>query len=71
MEGKCYVFSGYKQRNKVCLVYLEWKLQQDTYGWGILKLKCKKTVEKIYLEISKQQRRYCSCFYIVKVHTEM
>ena len=29
MSGKCYVFSGYKQRNKVCLLYLERKLQQD------------------------------------------
>ena len=29
MNGKCYVFSGYKQRNKVCLLYLERKLQQD------------------------------------------
>ena len=29
MKGKCYVFSGYKQRNKVHLVYLECRLQQD------------------------------------------
>ena len=23
MKGKCYVFSGFKKRTKVCLVYLE------------------------------------------------
>ena len=38
-QGKYYVFSGYKQRNKVCLVYLEWKQQQDTYSWSIFKVK--------------------------------
>ena len=27
-----FVFDGYKQRNKVWLVYLERKLQQDGYG---------------------------------------
>ena len=26
MKGKCYVFNGYKQRNKVCVVQLECKL---------------------------------------------
>ena len=35
MKGKCYVFSGYKQKNKVFLVYLEKKLQQDRCGWCI------------------------------------
>ena len=29
MKSKCYIFSSYKQRNKVCLVYLECKLQPD------------------------------------------
>ena len=37
MKGKCYVFSGFKQRIKVCLVYLEFKLQQESYGWCIFK----------------------------------
>ena len=32
MKNKCDVFNGYKQRNKVRLVYLECKLQQDSYG---------------------------------------
>ena len=32
MKGKCYVFSSYKRRNNVCLVHLEWKLQQHRYG---------------------------------------
>ena len=40
MKGKSYVFGGFKQKNNVCLVHLEWKLQQDSYGWYILKLKC-------------------------------
>ena len=40
MKGKCHVFSGYKQRNKVCLVYLECKLQKDRYGWRIYKSEC-------------------------------
>ena len=40
MEGKSNVFGGYKQKNKVCLVYLKCKLQEDSYGWCILKLKC-------------------------------
>ena len=31
-KGKRYVFNGYKQRNKVWLVYLECKLLEDTYG---------------------------------------
>ena len=47
-KNKCYIFSGYKERSKVCLVYLECKLQQDSYGWCIFKLKCQKTVEKTY-----------------------
>ena len=35
MKRKCYVFSSYKQRNKVFLLYSEGKLQQDRYGWCI------------------------------------
>ena len=32
MKGKCYVFiSGYKKRNNVHLMYLECKLQQDSW----------------------------------------
>ena len=62
MKIKCYVFGGYKQRNNVCFVYLYYKLQQDSYGWCIFKLKCQKTVERTYLETTKQQRRYRRCF---------
>ena len=32
MKDKCYVFSSYKQRNKVWLVYLKRKLHKDSYG---------------------------------------
>ena len=66
MKGKCHVFSGSKQRNKVCLVYLECKLQQDTYGWCIFKLKRQKKVETTYLETEKQETTYRWCFQIVK-----
>ena len=38
MKGKYYVFCSHKQKNKVFFVYLECKLQQDSYGWCILKL---------------------------------
>ena len=38
MKSKCYVFSGYKQRNKVFLVYLECKLQEDSYDFCIFKI---------------------------------
>ena len=31
-QGKIYTFGGYKQRNKVCLVYLKTKLKPDTNG---------------------------------------
>ena len=37
---KCYIFSIDKQRNKVCLVHLECKLQHDKSGYGIFKWKC-------------------------------
>ena len=32
MKDKCYVFSSYKQRYKVWLVYLKCKLHEDSYG---------------------------------------
>ena len=34
MKENCYVFSGYKQRYGVCLVYLEWKLQHGSNKVG-------------------------------------
>ena len=42
MKGKCYIFSAFKKRNKVCLVYSECKLQRDRHFLSILKLKCQK-----------------------------
>ena len=32
IKGKCCVFSGHKQKNKLCLLYLQRKLEQDSYG---------------------------------------
>ena len=60
MKGKCYLFSGYKQRKNVCLVYLECKLQEDRYSWCIPKLKCQKKLERTYLGKSKQETKYCN-----------
>ena len=58
IQGKCYIFSQYKQRNKVSLVYLLYKLQEERYGLNIFKLKCNKTVERTYSETMKPQKRY-------------
>ena len=55
MKGKRYVFNGYKQTNKVSLLYLECKLQQHRYGWCIFNLKSWEMVEGTYLETSKPQ----------------
>ena len=46
MKVKFCVFSCYKQTNKVCLVYLECKLQQDSIAWCIFKLEYRKTIKK-------------------------
>ena len=32
MKGKCDTFNVHKQKNKVCLVYLEFKLHQHRFG---------------------------------------
>ena len=58
MKDKCYVFTGYKNQNKVFSKYLESKVREDGYIGCILELKRYKTVGGTYLETSKQQRRY-------------
>ena len=58
MKGKLCVFSCYKKTNKVCLVYLQCKLQEDGIPSCISKLECGKTLKKRYLETSNQQTRY-------------
>ena len=62
MKGKCYVFGGYKMRNKVYLVDLEWKLQEATWNWWILNLKCQKTVELTYSGRSKNKQGTADVF---------
>ena len=42
IKRKWYLFSCFKQKPKMGLVYLEPKLQQDKYGWYILKFKGQK-----------------------------
>ena len=66
MKSKGYVFSAYEQRNKVSLVYLKCKLQHEKYGGCIFKLKCQRTVERTYLENTKQQTRYPWRLYMLK-----
>ena len=65
-KGKCYIFSAYKERNKMFLAYLLCKLQKERYGLCIFNLKCHKTVERTHLETSNQQTRYRWCFYMLK-----
>ena len=57
-KKKCYVFSSCKQRNKVLLVYSVRKLQQDSYGLYISRLKVYYTLEETYLETRKQETKY-------------
>ena len=58
MKAKRNVFNGYKQRNKLWLVYLECKLQQESYDWWTFQLKCLKMVESPYLDTTKQEKTY-------------
>ena len=39
MKGKYDTFSSYKQRNKVCFIYLECKPPEASYGLCVFKLK--------------------------------
>ena len=40
MKNKCYVSRAYKPGDSVFHVYLEHKLQEDSYGVSIFKLNC-------------------------------
>ena len=51
-------FQPFKTNNKVWLVYLQSKLQEDRYSWGIYLLKSLKSKEKTHLEANKQETRY-------------
>ena len=51
-------FQPFKTNNKVCLVYLQSKLQQDKYSWCIYVLKYLKSKGKTHLDAKKQQKRY-------------
>ena len=57
VKVKSYVFSGDKQRNNVCLVYLEYKLPEDIYGSKMFQLKCQKSAGIWYYGKSKQQTK--------------
>ena len=50
-------FQWLETKNKVCLVYLECKLQQDRRSQCNYKLKCLKTAEISYLQAKKEQNK--------------
>ena len=51
-------FRPVKKNNKVCLVYIQGKLRQDSCGYCNYKLKCLKKEEISYFQANKQQTRY-------------
>ena len=63
MAGRSYVFGDYKQTNKMCLVYLESKLQHDRDSWWMLKSKCQKMVERstMFSDVEKSLRKCNNC----------
>ena len=56
-KGMTKAFGSYKVTSKLCVVYLELKLEQDTCGRYIDKLKCHKTVETRYSEVEIHKLR--------------
>ena len=70
IKNKSYVFSGLKRKSNACMVYLERKLKQESYGWSIYDLKWKEKVGQIYMETSKEETRYRWFFWHVKMVTE-
>ena len=54
----------------MCFVFLEYELQQDSYGWCIFNLKCQKTVERTFLETSKQHTKFSLMIFDLKVLLE-
>ena len=67
---KCDGFSGYKQRNKVCLKCLGGKLQEDSYGWCIFQLMCQKLAETSKQQTKQQSKQQRLMFLDLKVLTE-
>ena len=54
MINKCYVFNSYKQTIMVYLLYLDYKLQEDSYGSFIFELVSHDTITITYFQKSKQ-----------------
>ena len=50
-------FQPLKTNNKVCIVYLQSKLQQDRYSWCTYLFKCLKSKGKTHLERNTEQTR--------------
>ena len=66
MKSKCYSITGYEERNKLCLMYLEFKAQQKRYGWCMFELKWQKTAKRTYSEGSKEETRYRRYVWILR-----
>ena len=68
IKGKYYAFSGYKKSNKVCLVYLECTLQQDSY---MAEVKMPKNGRDNKFKDKKEIKKVPLMFLDIKVLTEM
>ena len=65
MKGKCYVFSGHKQRNKVWLVYFYSVNCNKIAMANAFSSQNRKLVERAYLEKSNQKARSCRSFWML------
>ena len=70
MESKCYAFRRYKKINKLCLVYLQCKLNQDRYGGSISKLKFKKKMRKNIIREKEKRNKVPPMFLDIRVLAE-
>ena len=70
IKGKCYVFSGYEQKNQVCLVYLGCKLDQHNYDWCIFKQKFEKNGGNKIFRDKQTTKKVLLMFFDFKMLTE-
>ena len=62
MKGKRHNFSCHKQKDKGYLVYLQGKLEEVGYGWGIFNLKYHKTAERTHFSDNQKARKVLALF---------
>ena len=63
IKSKWVLFSNFKQWKKACLVHLNCKPGEDSYGWWIFNLKGVEAVKIKCLEANKQQT-WCCLIYL-------